>query len=682
MAPPTFWTSPLASTQVHVGPLTPGLSPDTRPFRQDIEGLRGVAVLLVVAYHVGIPIASAGFIGVDIFFVLSGYLITGILLREVEHSGRLDLISFFARRARRLLPAAGVMIFTTLAVGFLLFTPLERLALSGAAQASALYVSNFWFMEQVGGYFAGSAERNPLLHTWSLAVEEQFYFVWPIFVALAFRGSRLRLAVYITLLSIFSFGLCIWLTEVHTPWAFYSSPARTWEFALGALASLLPVGILRRWARWLNVLGWVGLAAIVAAACTVSPIGFPGSVAMIPVLGTVAVLIAGAQDVRGASRLLCAAPLQMLGRLSYSWYLWHWPALVFMSYLVPSLSTAGRSLVAVGALGIAAATYVLVESPLRFNKKLLWRPRLSIAAALVATLVGAGISAGAVREARAATMTSRFGPAASDLSRVFADGCVTGFAESDVRHCAYGDTLAGDALVVFGDSHAAQWIPALETVATQHGLRLVPILKTSCPSVRAPIFLPRIGQVEEECARWREEALRRIREISPVAVVTSSYAGFVIGGDPGGDHGFLTPEEWRVGWRSTLEHLDSAAVPVLLLRDIPIPGFHVPNCLQKAERRMRNAAASCAVSRASALNSTVYQAEVSAAMGLPQTHILDFSDLICGEVDCPVLRGDTVVFQDSHHITATFAASLASELGRRLSPHLRPPASSPSDAGP
>ena len=313
-------------------------------FRPDIEGLRGIAVLIVVLFHCGVPGFTGGFAGVDVFFVLSGYLITGLLVNEVQKTSRLNLSNFYARRVRRLLPASALTLVVTLLMASVILAPQELMFTGRAARATALYVSNIFFAINGADYFAPEVKSNPLLHTWSLAVEEQFYLFWPLLIIVGlqlWRSKRALLAV-LSALTIMSLAASVWFTARGGTFAFYELPARAWEFGIGGLAVLLPRGILKLSSRWWAGFGWLGIFAIVGSAYFIrGTADFPGWIALFPVLGTTLALVAGAeQPHRGASILLDTAPLQMLGLLSYSWYLWHWPFLVFSKAILPGISVA------------------------------------------------------------------------------------------------------------------------------------------------------------------------------------------------------------------------------------------------------------------------------------------------------------------------------------------------------
>jgi peptidoglycan/LPS O-acetylase OafA/YrhL len=442
---------------------------DKAGYRPDIEGLRGVAVLLVVAYHAGILGFTGGFIGVDVFFALSGYLITGLIVKEIQRTKRLDFARFYARRVRRLLPAFGLVLTVVLLVGMAAFSPIEQELFTRTARRTAVYLGNVWFMLQTNDYFAPESAANPLLHTWSLAVEEQFYVFWPAIIALAFWRARSRKTLIAVLASssAVSFMICVWLTRTREPWAFYSSPARAWEFGLGGLASLVPEVSLFAYRLSRRVLGWGGLALILGAAfCYSSETAFPGIAALLPVVGTVGILISCAQA-GGGGRLesfLSSRPLQLLGILSYSWYLWHWPVLIMASARFPSIATLGKLVSVLIALALAALTYYLVENPIRFNSHLVRAPLLSLGLAAVVPAICLGVShleRNSALRALSSPEQKRYLSASRDRDLLVSSGCIADFGESRPRECVFGNEDSPTTIVLFGDSHANPKSPGL-----------------------------------------------------------------------------------------------------------------------------------------------------------------------------------------------------------------------------
>jgi peptidoglycan/LPS O-acetylase OafA/YrhL len=647
-------------------------------FRPDIEGLRGIAVLLVVAFHSRILLFRGGFLGVDIFFVLSGYLITALLLQELETTKSLSLVGFYARRARRLLPAAAVVVAFIVLAGIFLLSPIEQLLYSKTALATTLYASNLWFIHQSSDYFAADTANNPLLHTWSLAVEEQFYFVWPILVWVGFRLTRSRsgLGKILATLSALSLMACVWLTRTNQPWAFFGSPARAWEFGVGGIACMIPAAMFSN-RKWKIIASWTSFALVLGAAMFFHPgLAFPGSLALIPALATAMLLVVGAADVTaGAGKMLAHPVLQWFGRLSYSWYLWHWPFLIFAVALVPNISIFGRLLAVTVALLAAFITHRAIENPVRFHRGLLTRPALCLGLAAVLMMMNIALSFGSYRLSRRQELL----PGQRELEAVVDEftplsnsGCVANFGESHVRSCVFGDKQAVTTVVLFGDSHAAHWFPPIEEIAQQKRWKLVTFLKFACPAADVPVFNPRMGRVETECAQWRAKALNEIITLHPDLIVIGNSAGYVEAPNRQDGFGTSTPAEWEEGTHSTAATLDRAGLRTVLLHDIPLPRMDVPICLSRVLAHRWYPAAWCASSPKEALDPDVLRAEQKAARGLGRVSVIDLSDVFCNASTCKVEDRGEPIYRDQDHMEATFSRSLAPMLSVKLSGFVNP----------
>ncbi len=641
-------------------------------FRPDIEGLRGIAVLIVVAFHCGIQGFSGGFVGVDVFFVLSGYLITGLLVAEIQKTSRLSLLQFYARRVRRLLPASALTLVVTLVIGASIMAPNELTLTGRAARATALYVSNIFFATNAADYFAPDVKLNPMLHTWSLAVEEQFYLFWPLLIMLGmqfWRSKKALLAVLSTLVLI-SLGTSVWFTAQGGTFAFYELPARAWEFGIGGLAVLLPRATLKLSPVFWLAFGWLGVLVILGSGFFITgDTNFPGWIALVPVLGTTVALVAGAeQPQRGVGVVLGSPPLQMLGTLSYSWYLWHWPFLVFAVALFPNISLPGKIGAAASSLAVAAITHHLIENPVRFQPYLIRRPALSLYLAGAVTLCSLGV---AFLTMRFATQLANrpemktIEAAVGDIANMPRQQCVTLGESSAVKTCEFGNTSSATNIVLFGDSHAIQWFNPLLQISESHGWKLTTVVKSGClvADVRNPSST---NGFAENCAAWRAEAIRQIAALHP-SIVFIGNASNHLGreGEPVGKSR-IPPEQWQNGTRRTLEALTTQGLRVVFVRDNPSFTVDIPTCLARSVRRSWHRGSSCEMDKSKSLDPAVFEAEKAGARGLPNVYFIDLTDLFCQKEICKAVEEGKVIYRDDNHLTGSFANSLAPVLETKL----------------
>ena len=346
-----------------------GSGGERRQFRPDVEGLRAVAIVLVVLYHAHARLAPGGYVGVDVFFVISGFLITGQLVRELQTAGRISFLAFYARRARRIMPAAMLTLIVTAVASALLLNPLAATRALDDVLPAIYFGANVHFAAQGADYFNAGLSPSPIQNFWSLAVEEQFYIVWPlllfvsslIWLRVRRRSRRERahrpvigaVTVVLAILAAISLMASIQETATSPSWAYFSIVTRAWELAVGAIVALALPLVARLDRRLAIPLSWAGLSCIALAAALFSDTtSYPGDSALLPVLGTAAVICGGsalASRRLGAEALLGTPPFQRVGAWSYSWYLWHWPALV----LAPA--ALGHSLSEIQALAVAAS---------------------------------------------------------------------------------------------------------------------------------------------------------------------------------------------------------------------------------------------------------------------------------------------------------------------------------------
>jgi peptidoglycan/LPS O-acetylase OafA/YrhL len=629
------------------------------PFRKDIEGLRAIAAGIVVAYQAALPGFSGGFTGVDVFFVLSGYLITGLLVREHETSGRIDLIQFYARRARRLLPAAALVAAATLVVGTaLVYAPSEQRHIAHSAVAMFAYVSNIRFMRFSGDYFAPETEADPFLHTWSLAVEEQFYFVWPVLLLLALR-TRYGITRPLMLLTLLSFVSYVALLVRQPQWAFFLMPARAWEFGLGALAVTLPSRPFdTRRSGIVGVLSATGLllTTVLASAYTIGAHIWPA-------VCTALLLRAGAH--RGDGPLwaaMTARPMQWLGRMSYGIYLWHWPLVVLTAAVYPALPVTYRLGLIGATLLLAAASHRLLEHPLRTSRLLAVRPRLTVCGAMA--LSACGVVASVIAAQQAGLVASeptlaRIAAVAQQKPHVDTNGCIATLLDSRPVECTFGDTASATTVVLFGDSHASQWFPTLDTIAAAESWRLVTLVKSSCPAANVSVMSVRLHREFHECASWRAAAIARVLALRPSVVVIAHFTRSY-----GPDLGAVA-----VGMRDVIRQLRAAGIAVALIQDTPSYPFDVPNCVARAVHHRRESSG-CALDARTAIDDAAREAELTAASGLAA--VINLTPSLCRAGVCESADGDVPMYRDRHHLSVNAVLRLAAPLQRALGALLGP----------
>ncbi len=640
-------------------------------YRSDIEGLRAIAILLVLGAHAGVPWLAGGFVGVDVFFVLSGFLITGLLLHEMHSTGRIAFSDFYLRRFRRLMPALVLMItVTSLAAGWVL-PPGEQLQQPSAAAMAALWMSNVYFVLARLDYFAAGTDSNLFLHTWSLGVEEQFYVVWPLLLFALVRGAVIartrRIKVVLGLTAVVGVAASILLTPRYPQFAFYMMPVRAWEFALGGLIWL---GVHRHqgvesqkkwgWAYWA---GWLGLVMIIGTAATYSAnMAYPGWRAVLPVVGAVAVVMSGTRGemTHGVSWLLSWTPLQALGRISYAWYLWHWPVLLLGQSAAGSNSPWCRLLCVMVSLGLAWLSYRFVEYPIRHQSFWLRHRRAALMAGL-GLAVAINLQTMHWFESATAAMSSpalqRFERARTDAPIIYAEGCDDWYYSDKVRACGFGTADAPHTAVLMGDSIAGQWFPAVEELFNRPGWRLIVLTKSSCPMVDVPFFYARIGREYTECSVWRSHALEQVASLRPDIVLLGTVAT-----------NDFSQAQWTQGTSRVLGRLSAAVDKVAILRGTPHLPFDGPTCLSARQQRpgWLPGRAACEAPAFDARDQLVFRWLEEASAGFANARVIDMNDLVCPQGICSAEQGTKIVFRDSQHMTASFAKTLAPALAQRL----------------
>jgi peptidoglycan/LPS O-acetylase OafA/YrhL len=660
-----------------------------RGFRGDIEGLRAVAIGAVLLCHAGVPFIAGGYIGVDVFFVISGFLITRLLLGEIERTGGISLRRFYARRAKRLLPLSAILLAAVGVLSLLLLSPVRAVEVSGDIVSSALYTANWHFAAQSVDYFAQDVEPSPVLHLWSLAIEEQFYLVWPTLMLAATwfwrrRGRSVRpaLGVTLALVTIASLALGIYLTDQQPASAYFSTFGRAWELGLGGALAL--AGPLRVPRALVALAGWAGVAAIVYATLVFdATTPFPGVAALVPTLGAACLIVAGSSIHAGRtgtpSWLLSLFPVRYVGRISYSWYLWHWPALIFAAAIWGPLSVAAGLAVVAASWVPTHLTHILIEDPVRRARSLVRLPNRALALGLgcMAIALASGVvlrdlqptfEAAPVTEVKgAAALAEQPTPqkradavrpsplrASADRSRAYYDGCLVGITGTNSNRCLYGDPNGKRTLILFGDSHAMQYFSAMEELAKQHHWRLITLTKAECTPGEVPIRSMVADREYSQCDAWREDSLQRIEEAAGTAMVVMSGDTAYTPYDSEGSElsGAAAAEAMESGYVETLERIDRAGLRTAVIRDTPASASDVPSCVSEDLEDL----AACAFPR---VRDPDKEYDVRAAEEAPSAHLIDLTAEICpGEV-CRAVIGNALVYRDKSHLTATFARTLS-----------------------
>ncbi|MFF2106785.1 acyltransferase family protein [Rhodococcus koreensis] len=657
-------------------------------YRYDLDGLRGIAIALVVVYHVWFGRVSGG---VDNFLVLSGFFFTGMLVRRVGANSGPSIPAVLRRTARRLLPALVVVTAAT-AVATVVQRPFTQW--SGIADqllASLLYVQNWQLARTASDYAAADASVSPLQHLWSMSVQGQFYVLALAVVAGVAWTCRRRTGLVRPLLGgilgagfLVSFGYAATLSQDRQSWAYFDTFARLWELLAGALLALvvhrvdLPRG-------WRVALAMSGFAVVLGCGFLVDGAAlFPGPAALIPVGAAVALILAGAgpSEQPGIVTMMASRPFVELGGLAYSLYLWHWPILIF--YLAwrerPAVGALGGLAVILVSLVLAWLTQRLIEARFQGGARP-GRALTALIAILGVAVVGAasGWHVYLVRNPEttarvgeldpwlypgAASLTDgAFAPrtdmrptlleAPGDLPQPTVDGCISDLSNRDVVTCVYGDVSADRTIAVVGSSHAEHWVPALDRIGRQRGVRVETYLKMGCPLTVADVPLL-AGEPYPDCGDWSRDVLDRLRDHRPDWVFSTSSRPNEEGA------GDVTPTDYVGLW----ERLADFGLPFLGIRDTPwlhhdgVP-YSAVDCLADG-----GDADSCGLPRDDVLapdNPTV-----EAARDLPSVHPLDLTDAVCDVAICRAVQGNILVYHDSHHLSATYVRSLAPELDRQV----------------
>jgi len=676
-----------------------GATPARTGVRPEIQALRTVAVLSVVIYHLWPERLTGGFVGVDIFFAISGFLITAHLIREVDRTGRVRLAQFWARRARRLLPASLLVLVASALMVWAFIPQTYWQQFFTEIRAAALYVENWQLAGDAVDYLAADNIASPVQHFWSLSTEEQFYLVWPVLVLVAVLlsgklASPARRRVFIGsalgVVAIASLVFSILWTNSNAASAYFITPTRAWEFAAGGLLGVFSLQVVRS-ESVRTVVSWLGWATILVSVLVYSvALPFPGYIAAIPVLGTLAVIWAGSPTTRwSATWLASRAPVQFLGDISYSLYLWHWPLIIVMPFILGH-DIGWRTKIAIFSVALLLAwlTKLFVEDPVRSKGFFAARgPAVTFAGMIAAVaIVVAGTTGGYayVQQQVDATAAeakeiangdvSCFGAAGfdtscvdprldgvlvpepvplEDRSKAFIDGCVGNDQVSDLIPCTYGSTEP-DAKVValVGDSHAAMWLPALEQIATTKNWRIELFVKNGCAYTAAK--LEKDNQRYGVCETWKGHVDVALAELPDLAIMFTSYRSNI-----------LKESEKKVasGFEKKWQPIVDRGVKVYAIADIP--QMLADGVLCVATNQESGDYSSCDVPRDEAF-ADVVDAQKRAADAVGAGYI-SLNPYLCDADTCFMVIGHVMVYYDRFHVTATYARTVGPYLQKAIS---------------
>ncbi|KRF08477.1 acyltransferase [Arthrobacter sp. Soil782] len=673
----------MVSRQSLDGPQRTTTASVTKPgYRHEVQGLRALAVLMVVVYHVWLGRVSGG---VDVFLLISSFLLTLSFTRKIESQTPLELLRYWSHLFKRLVPLASVTIAATLAAVFLLVPQTRWQSIFDEAWAALFYYEN-WLLaaNSVDYYAADHSTASPFQHFWSLSIQGQVFILWPLLFAMAaLIATRWKLKPRAVLIWLFatiflvSLAFSVWQTQTNQSFAYFDLRTRLWEFALGSLIALL-LPLFQLSVAWRVVFGWAGIAAMLAVGIVLDvEQQFPGYIALWPTLAAAAVMIAGSSGSRfGVDRLLRSKPLMSLGDASYALYLVHWPLLVIFLIVMDRQEAGPRSGAVIILISIAFALIAtrFIDKPLR---SLQWaekkRRRSAVVIAAAALCVSVPLGGWQLQVYAAGSGSDANNPGAASLRTGFAfagdpeaplvpamtaldgewvwldEACSDEREASDFGVLQAGCTEATVAdptglAVVVGASHPQQWVAAIGPLAKQENWNLVVLRKGQCP------FGAPVGAYPEDCENWNSAALDYLDSVDPDVVFTVASSSH-----------HTRPEDLLVpGYQDAVERLTAGGAQVVAIRDNPRYPFNVPECVERHGPDSNE----CSSPIAEKLAPENPAAELAEAV--PGLHVLDMSDLICPGGICTPVVGNVLVYMDDNHLSATYIRSMQREFNERV----------------
>lgn len=623
-------------------------------FRDDIQGLRAVAVLLVLLCHFGVPGFSGGFIGVDIFFLISGYLITGLIVAETEATGKFSILSFYARRFLRLLPALAVMLLAVSALACVLYSPQEQFYQAMAAAPSAVWMSNFHYATQQLNYFDPSNRGNLFLHTWSLGVEEQFYLIWPLVLLVSLRSfkknKRSDIPTLIVTLFLLSLLGCLIITYMNVTWAYYMMPTRLWQFLIGGIIFLTYhkyssfETVKKHWS-----LHFFGIILLVSSVFVLSTQKYyPGYLALLPSIGVAMLLWPNSDSI--TSKILSSAGLKFIGNISYSLYLWHWPVWQFINTWLPTSSAVKVLAAFLLSFGVSVVSYYCVEIPFRRTKLFKRYSGVVIVVSIIACILLFKFAEYWGEKTKLWTKDEIFQPYKNvRVDHLYAQGCDEWYRSSSLKPCMFGSSTAPHTVILVGDSLASQWIHAVQKLYSAPEWNVIAIVKSACPLVDENKFYNTLGRDYVECSIWRQQVFEYIAQKRPDTVIMAS-----------GIENF-TEEQWVEGTSRLIKRIHGHTESIFIMAPTPRLAFDGPECLMREKWANKffelNGLCFSGSNNKKVVDTTTALKKV--ADRYSHAYLVDMKSTICPNEICYAERNGQIVFRDSQHLTASYVKSIS-----------------------
>lgn len=631
----------------------------------------------VILCHAGLSIAPGGFVGVDLFFVLSGYLITGLLWKDLKQTSHLGLLNFYARRLKRLLPTLLTVLLVSTAAAAWLLSKKEFLAQLSSAPYATTWTSNIFFTFQTIDYFDELSDKDIFLHTWSLGVEEQFYLIWPLLLLILYRFESVRrnnkdgfprnAMIGLSVVLITSFALCLYWSKADPDMAFYLMPSRTWQFSLGGLVFLLYQG---KFLSSLNssivkmlqpILLSLGLVLIFASFIFInSNMPYPGWLSLLPSFGAAFVIASGSLQAIRPNPLLSNPILVWVGDRSYSLYLWHWPILIlgfslgYREQWLPTLFMFAMTVI------LSMLSYRFIEIPFWKGKWSGFKPKKVV---LICLLLMTTVSAVYFYIIPLPKQVNTKNPKEFSVAWrpgmpvIYKDGCDAWYFNSDVKPCIYGAEKANKTVAFVGDSIGAQWFSILPATFNESNWRIVAYTKSACPMVDEPIFYDRIGKIYNVCSEWRNKVIKELVTMKPDIIVIGSASTYA-----------FTNDQWIEGTARILKQLTDHSSDIFIIAGTPNLGFHGPGCVS----RNMSPDGKIDLNKCTAQNRVdkilpVTQNLKNAASHFANVHLLNFNDIVCPNQVCSAISMDgQYVYRDNQHLTDEFVKARIPEIRKRI----------------